>query len=86
MGLVRQMEFAGGYPCSACDLKLDSFDQLMKHMVVEHPDAPRLLCSLCSIEEETPEQLKWHYVKMHFLDCPFVCCLFCPRLFCSKVL
>jgi hypothetical protein len=80
------MEFAAEYPCSACHLMIESFDQLMKHVGAEHPGSRQLLCSLCCTEEETPDKLKWHYAKMHFLDCPFVCCLFCSFLFCSKVL
>ena len=83
--IVRQMEMAFGYPCSACDLKLETFKQFTQHVVARHPDVQPLTCSLCRSEEKSSADLKWHFIKMHYLDCPLPRCVVCPQLFSTKV-
>jgi hypothetical protein len=84
--LVRLVELSSGYPCSTCGRRLAHFQQLISHVVTEHPGVSPLTCPLCrSPEAQTAADLKWHILRMHFIYCPFARCLFCVQLFSSKV-
>jgi hypothetical protein len=84
--LVRVVELSSGYPCSTCGRRLAHFQQLISHVVTEHPGVSPLTCPLCrSPEAQTAADLKWHILRMHFIYCPFARCLFCVQLFSSKV-